>query len=185
MHAHRVDRRMHRWRRCWCNSAAPDVAGVVEATGGGVGVTIPAVAARVPKERAFPPLSAVWTENTGLAHRSQLRIRNTSLGALSYYGTSVPDERFWLDGITFVNAHLPVLAMCFVQVKFNNREPFRWPVESQKAAAQMETLRNAIRGAYKSKNSEIRCYKSWLKPQSRHLSQQYDFCAGEYLNSAP
>src|SRR5205823_10691991 len=40
-------------------------------------------------------------------------------------------------------------------------------------------------GPYKSKNSEIRCYKSWLKPQSRQLSQQYDFCAGEYLNSTP
>src|SRR5437762_9241814 len=28
-------------------------------------------------------------------------------------------------------------------------------------------------GPYKSKNSEIRCHKSLLKPQSRQLSQQY------------
>ena len=54
----------------------------------------------LPKGWGVPPLAAVWTENTELAHRSQLRIRNTSLGAFSYHGTSVPDERFWSDGIT-------------------------------------------------------------------------------------
>jgi hypothetical protein len=35
----------------------------------------------------------------------------------------------------------------------------------------------------KSKNSEIQCYKAWLKPPSRQLLQQYDFCAVEYLKS--